>query len=181
MGYTNVGKSTLLNALSGSNVFVENKLFATLDTATRRTHIPGIGNVVISDTVGFLRKLPHHLVASFKSTLEVVREADILLIVMDASSKWSDQQFATVNEVLNELDAIDNQRFVIFNKSDLVNNPFERKKINLSFPDSIIVSAFNPDDMKLLKERIREGVDDLSRDQKMTAIITRETKIVLNK
>ena len=181
VGYTNVGKSTLLNALSGSNVFVENKLFATLDTATRRTFIPRIGNVVISDTVGFLRKLPHHLVASFKSTLEVVREADILLIVMDASSKWSDQQFATVNEVLGELGANDNHRLVIFNKSDLVNNPFERKKINLAFPDSIMVSAFNPDDMKLLKERIREGVDDFSRDREMSSIITRETRIALNK
>ncbi len=181
VGYTNVGKSTLLNALSGSNVFVENKLFATLDTATRRTFIPRIGTVVISDTVGFLRKLPHHLVASFKSTLEVVREADILLIIMDVSSKWSDQQFATVNEVLGELGANDNHRLVIFNKSDLVNNPFERKKINLAFPDSIMVSAFNPDDMKLLKERIREGVDDFSRDREMSSIITRETRIALNK
>ena len=181
VGYTNVGKSTLLNALSGSNVFVENKLFATLDTATRRTFIPRIGNVVISDTVGFLRKLPHHLVASFKSTLEVVREADILLIIMDVSSKWSDQQFATVNEVLGELGANDNHRLVIFNKSDLVNNPFERKKINLTFPDSIMVSAFNPDDMKLLKERIREEVDDFSRDRVMTSIIKKETRIALNK
>lgn len=181
VGYTNVGKSTLLNALSGSNVFVENKLFATLDTATRRTFIPRIGTVVISDTVGFLRKLPHHLVASFKSTLEVVREADILLIVMDASSKWSDQQFATVNEVLGELGANDNHRLVIFNKSDLANNPFERKKINLAFPDSIMVSAFSPEDMKLLKERIREEVDVFSRGKEMTSIIKKETRIALNK
>ena len=176
VGYTNVGKSTLLNALSGSDVLVENKLFATLDTASRKTFIPRIGSVVISDTVGFLRKLPHHLVASFKGTLEVVREADMLLIVMDASSKWSDQQFATVNEVLSELGADENRRIVIFNKSDLVSNPFERKKINLAFPDSIMVSALNPDDMKRLKERIGEGIDDLSRDREKDTIIRKETR-----
>jgi len=181
VGYTNVGKSTLLNALSGSNVFVENKLFATLDTATRRTYIPRIGNVVISDTVGFLRKLPHHLVASFKSTLEVVREADILLIVMDASSRWSDQQFATVNNVLDELGARDNHRLVIFNKSDLVSNPFERKKIGLSFPGSLMVSAFSTGDMQLLKEKIQAVVDEFNRQKKITTIIKRETKIATKK
>lgn len=86
VGYTNVGKSCLLNALSGADVLVQNRLFATLDTATRRTFIQGIGEIVISDTVGFLRKLPLHLVASFKGTLEVVSQADLLLIVMDAAS-----------------------------------------------------------------------------------------------
>lgn len=181
VGYTNVGKSSLLNALSGSNIFVENKLFATLDTATRRTFIPQIGNVVISDTVGFLRKLPHHLVASFKSTLEVVREADILLIVMDASSKWTDQQFTTVNEVLEELGADSNNRLVIFNKSDLIDNPFEKKKITLSYPDSLMVSAFSQDDMKILKERIKQIVFNFSRDKTVSDIIQKQTKIALNK
>lgn len=181
VGYTNVGKSTLLNALSGSNVLVENKLFATLDTATRRTYIPHIGNVVISDTVGFLRKLPHHLVASFKSTLEVVWEADVLLIIMDASSKWNDQQFTTVNDVLNELGAGKNHRLVIFNKSDLVNNPFDRKKIDLAFPGSLMVSAYSSDDMKLLKEKLQAVVGEFSREREKTAIIMRETKIALKK
>ncbi len=176
IGYTNVGKSSLLNALCGSKVPVENKLFATLDTATRRTHIPQIGSVVISDTVGFLRKLPHHLVASFKSTLEVVTEADILLIVMDASSKWSDQQLTTVNEVLNELGVDNNHRLIVFNKSDLVSNPFERKQIALAFPDALLVSAFNPDDMKVLKERIRDVVGVYKRDEMMSHIIRKHTK-----
>jgi GTP-binding protein HflX len=176
IGYTNVGKSSLLNALSGSSVLVENKLFATLDTATRRTYIPGTGTVVISDTVGFLRKLPHHLVASFKSTLEVVTEADILLIVMDASSTWSEQQLTTVNEVCNELGVDTNHRLIVFNKIDLITSPFERKKLSIAFPDSPMVSAFNPDDMQKLKERIRDIIGDYNRDKAMSAIITRQTK-----
>jgi len=177
VGYTNVGKSSLLNALSGSAVLVENKLFATLDTATKKTFIPGGGSVIISDTVGFLRKLPHHLVASFRSTLEVVNEADILLIVMDASSAWIDQQYATVNEVLAELGAADKERIMIFNKADLVHNPFDRKKISLAYPGSVLVSAFNYDDMALLKETIRETVTGVNREKQKSAIITRETKL----
>ncbi len=176
VGYTNVGKSSLLNALSGSNVFVENRLFATLDTATRRIYLPQMGTVVISDTVGFLRKLPHHLVASFKSTLEVVREADILLIVMDASSRWSDQQLTTVNDVLDDLGVENNHKLIIFNKTDLVTSPFERKKISIAFPDSLMVSAFSQDDMKILKERIRDSVSDFNRDKAMTEIIQKRTK-----
>ncbi|MCX7727697.1 MAG: GTPase HflX, partial [Chitinispirillaceae bacterium] len=90
VGYTNVGKSTIFNALCNSSVLVEDKLFATLDTTVRRSFIPGVGNIVVSDTVGLLRKLPHHLVASFRSTLMEAAEADLLLIVMDASSVWSE-------------------------------------------------------------------------------------------
>ncbi len=176
VGYTNVGKSSLLNALSGSKVLVENKLFATLDTATRRTYLPNIGNIVISDTVGFLRKLPHHLVASFKSTLEVVREADILIIVLDASSAWSDQQLTTVNDVLNELGVDNSHRLIVCNKADLVGNPFEIKKISLSFPESLMVSAFNQDDIKLLKEKIADFVSAFKRDKVMDDIIKKQTK-----
>jgi GTP-binding protein HflX len=176
VGYTNVGKSTLLNSLSGSSVNVENKLFATLDTATRKTFIPNTGEVIISDTVGFLRKLPHHLVASFKSTLEVVLEADILLIIMDASTQWADQQFTTVNEVLHELGAGDKYTLVVFNKSDLIDNPFEIKKINLGYPDAILVSAFNEDDMKKLKKQISHVVQVLNSERAKSEIIRKQTK-----
>ncbi|MGD9200874.1 MAG: GTPase HflX [Chitinispirillia bacterium] len=178
VGYTNVGKSSILNALSGSEVYIENQLFATLDTASRRVYIPQIGNVIISDTVGFLRRLPHHLVASFKSTLEVVREADILLIVMDLSSKWTDQQLATVNQVLKDLGAIDNRRLLLFNKADLVENPFEKKKNAIAYPESLMVSAFRPDDMKILKEKIKEIIIQYKRDKKITELIKKQTKRV---
>ncbi len=180
VGYTNVGKSTLLNALSGSNVMVENMLFATLDTATRRTFIPGTGEIVVSDTVGFLRKLPHHLVASFKSTLEVVHEADILLIVMDASSKWSDQQFATVNEVLNQLDAGDKRTLIIFNKADLISSPFAKKEISLAYPEAIILSAYDEKDILLLKEHLAEAIADLKKEQAKKEIIRQQTRAMLS-
>jgi GTP-binding protein HflX len=177
VGYTNVGKSSLLNALCGADVLVQNKLFATLDTATRKTFIPRIGEVVISDTVGFLRRLPLHLVASFKSTLEVVRTADILLIVMDAASDWKDQQYATVNEVLTELGAVENLRLLIFNKADLIDNPFTKKSISLLYPGSILVSAFNPDDIRALKEQIAHSVLAVKRERAMTDIIEQKTKL----
>jgi GTP-binding protein HflX len=164
VGYTNVGKSSILNVLCGSKVLVENKLFATLDTATRKAYIPEVGEVVVSDTVGFLRKLPHHLVASFKSTLEVVRTADILCIVMDASSDWTKQQYATVNEVLESLGVDNNYRFIIFNKIDLVDNPFTKKSIELAYPDSVQVCALNPEDGVVLKTKIAQMVLELKRD-----------------
>jgi GTP-binding protein HflX len=154
VGYTNVGKSSLLNALSGSRVLVENKLFATLDTATRRTYIEGAGTLVISDTVGFLRKLPHHLVASFKSTLEESAFSDLLLVVADASSSWIEAQLATVNQVLTEVGAGDVPRLLIFNKTDLVTDPFERKRLDLAWPEAIFVSARSDSDMAALKRHI---------------------------
>src|SRR6202012_4561378 len=106
VGYTNVGKSTLMNILSKRNVFAENKLFATLDTTTRKV-VFGHTPFLLSDTVGFIRKLPHHLVESFKSTLDEVREADILLHVVDISHPQFEEQFATVNNTLQELKSSD--------------------------------------------------------------------------
>jgi GTPase len=179
VGYTNVGKSCLLNALCGSGVLVENKLFATLDTATRRAFIQGVGNIVISDTVGFLRKLPHHLVASFRSTLGVVAESDLLLLVMDASSKWIDHQFETVNTVLASLEAEKIPRLVVFNKCDLVKDPFIRKKIGIDYPDAVAVSAFNKDDMRTLKERIGAAVQSSEREKRESDIILRKSKELL--
>jgi GTPase len=118
VGYTNVGKSTLMNLLSKSDVFAENKLFATLDTTTRKVVFENTP-FLLSDTVGFIRKLPHHLVESFKSTLDEVREADILLHVVDVSHPRYEEQLGVVNKTLQELSAFDKPTLVIFNKIDL--------------------------------------------------------------
>jgi len=117
VGYTNVGKSTLMNLLSKSDVFAENKLFATLDTTTRKVVFENTP-FLLSDTVGFIRKLPHHLVESFKSTLDEVREADILLHVVDISHPRYEEQLGVVNKTLQELHAFDKPILVIFNKID---------------------------------------------------------------
>ncbi len=117
VGYTNVGKSTLMNVLSKSDVFAENKLFATLDTTMRKVVIDNLP-FLLTDTVGFIRKLPHDLVESFKSTLDEVREADILLHVVDISHPNFEEQFQVVNDTLKEIGAIDKPTILIFNKID---------------------------------------------------------------
>lgn len=118
VGYTNVGKSTLMNVLSKSDVFAENKLFATLDTTTRKIVYENTP-FLLSDTVGFIRKLPHHLVESFKSTLDEVREADILLHVVDIAHPQHEDQLGTVNKTLQEINAFNKPILTIFNKTDL--------------------------------------------------------------
>ena len=117
VGYTNVGKSTIMNLLSKSDVFAENKLFATLDTTTRKV-VLGHTPFLLSDTVGFIRKLPHHLIESFKSTLDEVREADILLHVVDISHPKFEEQLAVVNKTLHELKSDDKPVIIVFNKMD---------------------------------------------------------------
>ncbi|MEO8962086.1 MAG: GTPase HflX [Ginsengibacter sp.] len=117
VGYTNVGKSTIMNLISKSNVFAENKLFATLDTTTRKV-VLGRTPFLLSDTVGFIRKLPHHLIESFKSTLDEVREADILLHVVDISHPKYEEQLAVVNKTLHELQSLDKPIITVFNKMD---------------------------------------------------------------
>ncbi len=118
VGYTNVGKSTIMNLLSKSEVFAENKLFATLDTTTRKV-VFGHTPFLLSDTVGFIRKLPHHLIESFKSTLDEVREADILLHVVDISHAQYEEQYAVVNKTLQELGSFEKPTVTIFNKMDM--------------------------------------------------------------
>src|SRR6188474_2766560 len=118
VGYTNVGKSTIMNLLTKSDVLAENKLFATLDTTTRKI-VYETTPFLLSDTVGFIRKLPHHLVESFKSTLDEVREADILLHIVDISHPQYEQQMGTVNKTLQEIDAFDKPIITIFNKMDV--------------------------------------------------------------
>jgi GTP-binding protein HflX len=132
VGYTNVGKSTLMNLMSKSEVFAENKLFATLDTTTRKVVFENTP-FLLSDTVGFIRKLPHHLVESFKSTLDEVREADILLHVVDISHPQYEEQIGIVNKTLQELKAFDKPILTIFNKMDL----YEANNFDKWLDDSI--------------------------------------------
>ncbi len=119
VGYTNAGKSTLLNALTGADVLAENQLFATLDTRTRRWQLPGWGPVLLSDTVGFIRDLPHHLIASFKATLEELAQADLLLHVADASNPAVLDQIAAVYQVLEELGIQAKDTLLVLNKVDV--------------------------------------------------------------
>ncbi|KUK14006.1 MAG: GTPase HflX [Synergistetes bacterium] len=118
VGYTNAGKSTLLSALSGEDVYAEDKLFVTLDPLTRRVYLPSGGEILVTDTVGFIRKLPHHLVAAFRATLEEVRESDGLLHVVDVSSYNFFDQIDAVNTVLKGLKSLDKPTIMVFNKID---------------------------------------------------------------
>ena len=146
VGYTNVGKSTLMNILSKSDVFAENKLFATLDTTTRKVVFEQTP-FLLSDTVGFIRKLPHHLVESFKSTLDEVREADILLHVVDMSHQQYEEQLTVVNKTLAELGSAEKPTITIFNKMDL----FEKHVFDEWLEDEV-----KKDILRELKEKWQE-------------------------
>lgn len=140
VGYTNVGKSTIMNMLAKSEVFAENKLFATLDTTVRKVVIENLP-FLLSDTVGFIRKLPHHLVECFKSTLDEVREADVLVHVVDISHPNFEDQIHTVNETLNELGARDKDTIMIFNKIDAYVTP-ESDEFNEEEPAPLTLADF---------------------------------------
>ena len=177
VGYTNVGKSTLMNLLSKSEVFAENKLFATLDTTVRKVTIENLP-FLLSDTVGFIRKLPHHLVESFKSTLDEVREADLLIHVVDISHPNFEEQYNVVEQTINEL--IRGQiipRIVVFNKIDAFTytpkeeddlTPMKRENISLEelertwmsklHDDCIFISAKNKENIDALKELMYERI-----------------------
>jgi GTP-binding protein HflX len=141
VGYTNAGKSTLLNALTGSDVLAENKLFATLDTRTRRWQLPGWGPVLLSDTVGFIRDLPHHLIASFKATLEEARQADLLLHVADASNAAALRQIEAVYSVLDELGIREKDTILVLNQIDRVHEPGALDMLKQRYPAAIEISA----------------------------------------
>src|SRR5262252_4204232 len=141
VGYTNAGKSTLLNLLTGADVITENKLFATLDPTTRSFTLPNKQRVLLTDTVGFLRKLPHTLIESFKATLEEVNEADLLIHVADLSHPRVDEQMAAVDSVIKQLDAFGKQTLIVFNKIDLLKNPDLASTYCRRFPGSVAISA----------------------------------------
>lgn len=149
VGYTNVGKSTIMNLLSKSEVFSENKLFATLDTTTRKVVFEQMP-FLLSDTVGFIRKLPHHLVESFKSTLDEVREADLLLHVVDISHPQHEEQINVVNKTLQDLNAFDKPVITVFNKMDI----YEEKSI-----DSWLDAEVKQDILRDLREKWEHNTD----------------------
>ncbi len=141
VGYTNAGKSTLFNALTASDVLVEDKLFATLDPTTRHLVLPSHQEILLSDTVGFIQKLPTQLIAAFRATLEEVQDADVLLEVVDITHENAVEQSETVQEVLHELGAADKPRVTALNKIDKLDDPDE---VDLSlFPNAVAISAIN--------------------------------------
>jgi GTP-binding protein HflX len=141
VGYTNAGKSTLLNALTGSDVFTKDLLFATLDTRTRRWQLPGWGPVLLSDTVGFIRDLPHHLIASFRATLEEARQADLLLHVADAANPAVSEQIAAAYKVLEELGIQQKDTLLVLNKADAVDDRVRMDGLMHRYPNAIAISA----------------------------------------
>ncbi len=165
VGYTNVGKSTVMNALTHAGVTVEDRLFATLDSTIRRVDMPDHRAMLLIDTVGFIRKLPHHLIASFKSTLEEVKEADLILHVVDVSDFHYKEHLQTVNNVLNELGVHDKPLLYVFNKIDVLNDRSIIDEMKSDYPESVFISAERGMFLNKLLEKmlkfVREHVTEL--------------------
>jgi GTP-binding protein HflX len=158
VGYTNAGKSTLLNALTDAGVLVEDRLFATLDSTVRRLELPNHRPIVLADTVGFVRHLPHHLVEAFQSTLAEVAEADLLLHIVDGSDQDPAGQIAAVREVLEEIGAAEVPELIVFNKADLISDQALTRLTNL-YPDSVVISALKGDGLDDLLAVVGEFLD----------------------
>ncbi len=160
VGYTNAGKSTLMKAISGADVLIQDQLFATLDTTIRSVDLDNAHSILLSDTVGFVRKLPHHLVASFKSTLKEVVDADLILIVLDASSKQVTDHYETIVDVLKDLGAERHTNLIVLNKvdNDAVQN--QVAYLNRIFPEGIFVSALNQLRIDHLSKEITQIMDE---------------------
>jgi len=154
-GYTNTGKSTLFNALTGADVYTADRLFATLDTRTRRWEIEGCGEVLLSDTVGFIRDLPHHLVASFHATLEELIEADLILHVVDASDPDASLRMKAVRQVFAEIGADGAPAIIVLNKADRVIDTMELQALRNAEPESVVVSARTGQGLDELASRVR--------------------------
>ncbi len=160
VGYTNAGKSTLFKALTGSDVIVENQLFATLDTTVRRLQIGRSHSILLSDTVGFIRKLPHNLVASFKSTLKEVVEADLIIKVLDISSPHIYEHIQTINKVLNDINASHVPAINVLNKVDLLPDASSIAKLKRTFPGMLTISAARSLKLSDLKIKIKEAIEE---------------------
>jgi GTP-binding protein HflX len=160
VGYTNAGKSTLMRALTGSEVLVANKLFATLDTTVRALYPESVPRVLVSDTVGFIKNLPHGLVASFKSTLDEALDASLLLHVIDASDPGFERQLEVTDKVLEEISAHEVPRIRVFNKIDYVGDATAQAEceaaLRLKYPDCVVMSARRPHEVAIMHQKIVE-------------------------
>ncbi len=157
VGYTNAGKSTLMNGLTGADVYVKDQLFATLDATTRRVDLDERRRFLITDTVGFIRRLPHHLVESFQATLQEVADADLLLHVVDAGADDPDQQIASVRKVLNGLVPETRPQLMVFNKLDTVGDPdLVRNRFSREYPDALFVSALDPAGIDAVRQVLQD-------------------------
>lgn len=161
VGYTSAGKSTLLKYLTGADVFTDARLFATLDPTTRRVECEGCSSFLLSDTVGFVSKLPHHLVAAFRATLEEVVEADFLIHVVDASHPHIERQIASVYAVLNELGISEKPVITVFNKCDLVKDQYALRNRVANVDNSCYISAITGDGMQYLIRLIQQVIENL--------------------
>ena len=155
IGYTNAGKSTLLNALTGADALVEDQLFATLDTTVRRVDLENKSEILLSDTVGFIKKLPHELVASFRSTFSEAIEADVLLHVIDASQPNFEQQMEVVTSVLHEIKITDKPIIQVFNKIDIIESVGRKEALLKNYPDGVFISAAKKTGLNELLEKIK--------------------------
>jgi GTP-binding protein HflX len=158
VGYTNAGKSTLMNALTGAGVYVEDKLFSTLDTRTRQWRIRDWGRVLLSDTVGFIRDLPHHLIASFKATLEEARQARLLLHVVDASNPTAEEQIQSVKQVLDELGCADKKTLLVLNKVDRLADRSYLDVLMRHHPRAVAISAATRQGLEALGDAVIEAL-----------------------
>lgn len=156
VGYTNAGKSTLMNQLTGAGVHVEDKLFATLDPRTRLVKGTSVGDLLFTDTVGFLMDLPHGLIESFQATLEEIKDSDLILNVLDISHPFCMEHFRVTESVLKDLGCERNDRFLVLNKADLAHSNEEKERIQGRFPGGFIVSALDGTGLEKLKQAIFE-------------------------
>ena len=154
VGYTNAGKSTFFKAITGAEVYIKDQLFATLDTTIRKLDLDSSHEILLSDTVGFIRKLPHNLVASFKSTLKEVLEADLILVVLDISSPQIKDHVNTISDVLKEMGAYEIPTIQVLNKVDLISDGKMIEKLQRSFPEAVTISAQNHLKLSDIKQRI---------------------------
>jgi GTP-binding protein HflX len=172
VGYTNAGKSTLMNRLTSAGVFVADQLFATLDTRTRRWHLPNWGPVLLSDTVGFIRDLPHHLIASFKATLEEARQTDLLLHVCDGSNPAVLDQISAVVEVLRELGIEEKDTLLVVNKIDAMPSRVNLEAILRRYPRAIPVSARSGEGLSRLAAAVSDALSQTFRDVEIETSVT---------
>jgi GTP-binding protein HflX len=176
-GYTNAGKSTLFNLLTSADVFAEDKLFATLDSTTRTLDVHETEKILLSDTVGFIRKLPPQLVASFKSTLSEVREADIIFHVIDVSHPFYEDQLKVVEDTLKEFGSKDKKVVRIFNKVDLVKDKAKIDFIRNTHKDSVMISATRGINISALKSMLNDIIEDQFLEVKITLNVSESKKV----